>query len=73
MLVGGKQVGQAQNPETEKDYKVARHRFNGIELKTGATIRVEFNTHSNDKIPEGDAFAFSRGRWRAIRILKPGK
>ena len=71
VLVNGKQIGQAQNPETTEDYKVARHRFSGIELKTGDTIRVEFNTHSNGKIPEGDAFAFSRGRWRALRIVKP--
>ena len=68
--VGGKQVGEVRNPKTEKDYKVARHRFNGVHLKTRDTIRVEFNSASNGKIPEGSAFAFSRGRWRALKILK---
>ena len=72
ILVAGKLVGLAQNPETEKDYKVAPHRFNGVELKNGDVVRIEFNSHSNEKIPEGDAFAFSRGRWRSLKFLKPG-
>ena len=72
VLVAGKKVGEATNPETKKDYQVAQHRFNGIELLIDDTIRVEFNTASNGKIPEGDAFAFSRGRWRSIQVLKEG-
>ena len=72
VLVAGKKVGEATNPATKKDYQVAKHRFNGIELLIDDTIRVEFNTTSNGKIPEGDAFAFSRGRWRSIQVLKPG-
>jgi hypothetical protein len=73
VFAGGKEIGKAQNPETKEDYKVARHRFKGVELKSGDKIRVEFNSHSNGKIPEGDVFAFSRGRWRAVRILQQGK
>ena len=72
MLVAGKKVGEATNPETKKDYQVAKHRFNGIELLIDDTIRVEFNTASNGKIPEGDAFAFARGRWRSVQVLKAG-
>lgn len=71
VFVGGKKVGEATNPETSKDYKVAPHRFGGIAVKTGDTIRVEFNSASNGKIPEGDGFAFSRGRWRSVQLLKP--
>ncbi|QEG25090.1 DUF5060 domain-containing protein [Mariniblastus fucicola] len=71
VLVAGKKIGEATNPETEKDYQVAQHRFNGVAIKTGDTVRVEFNTASNGKIPEGDAFAFSRGRWRSVRFLEP--
>ena len=73
VFVDGKKVGEGTNPETEKDYKVAQHRFNGVALKAGDTIRVEFNSASNGKIPEGDAFAFSRGRWRSVRLLTPSK
>jgi hypothetical protein len=73
VLIAGKKVGEATNPETTKDYKVATHRFNGVELQTGDMIRVEFSTASNGKIPEGDAFAFSRGRWRSVQLLKPSQ
>ena len=72
VLVGGKKVGEATNPATKKDYKVAQHRFNGVELVIDDVIRVEFNTASNGKIPEGDAFAFSRGRWRSLQVFKAG-
>ena len=72
LFVAGQKVGEATNPETEKDYQVAPHRFNGVALTKGDSIRVEFNSASNGKIPEGNAFAFSRGRWKSIRILKPG-
>jgi hypothetical protein len=73
VLIAGKKIGEATNPETTKDYEVAAHRFDGVELKTGDTIRIEFSTASNGKIPEGEAFAFSRGRWRSVQLLKPRK
>ncbi len=73
VLIAGKKIGEATNPETTKDYEVAAHRFDGVELKTGDTIRIEFSTTSNGKIPEGEAFAFSRGRWRSVQLLKPRK
>ncbi|WP_419194563.1 DUF5060 domain-containing protein [Novipirellula herctigrandis] len=72
LLVAGKKLGEVQNPATGHDYEAVTHRFNGVELKPGDTIRVEFNSASNGKIPEGDGFAFSRGRWRSVAILKPG-
>ena len=56
----------------EQDYEAVSHRFEGVAIRPSDTIRVEFNSASNGKIPEGDAFAFSRGRWRSVAILKPG-
>ena len=72
LLVGGKKIGEVQNPPTTQDYKPIDHRFSDVTLKSGDKIRVEFNSASNGKIPEGDAFAFARGRWRSVVILKPG-
>ena len=72
LLVGGSTIGKVQNPETAHDYQQVRHRFDGVALKSGDVIRVEFNSASNGKIPEGDAFAFSRGRWQSVAILTPG-
>ncbi|PHQ34059.1 DUF5060 domain-containing protein [Rhodopirellula bahusiensis] len=72
LLVAGKLVGEVQNPETAKDYAPNRTHFKQVDLHPGDTIRVEFNSASNGKIPEGDAFAFSRGRWRSVTIVQPG-
>ena len=70
LVVDGKQVGKYKNPATEGDYKPAGHTFEGVKLKKGDVIQVEFNTASNEKIPEGDAFAYSRGRWTKL-LLEP--
>jgi hypothetical protein len=72
LLVAGPKIGEVRNPETGHDYDTATHRFNNISLKPDDTIRVEFNSASNGKISEGNDFAFSRGRWRSLAILKPG-
>lgn len=72
VLVAGKKLGEVKNPEAKHDYEAKTHRFKSIGLKQGDTIRVEFNSHSNGKIPEGDGFAFSRGRWRSVTLLEPG-
>lgn len=70
--VNGKQIGSFTNPATAKDYVQASQVFDHIALKKGDTLRVEFNSASNGKIPEGDAFAFSRGRWQKLVIGQPG-
>lgn len=72
VLIDGKQIGKVQNPASSRDYELVPHRFNNVELKSGDTIRVEFSSASNRKIPEGNGFAFSRGRWRSVAVLKPG-
>lgn len=71
VLVGDKLIGEVQNPPSSTDYQAVPHRFKKVKLQTGDTIRVEFNSASNGKIPEGDAFAFSRGRWKSLAVLKP--
>ncbi|WP_063709094.1 DUF5060 domain-containing protein [Rhodopirellula sallentina] len=70
--IDGKLVGEVQNPETKKDYGPVHHRFRNVSIQSGDTIRVEFNSDSNGKVPEGDAYAFSRGRWRSIEIVPAG-
>ncbi len=72
LLVSGKKIGEVKNPTTKRDYQPANHRFEDVSLKRGDSIRIEFNSASNKKIPEGDSFAFARGRWRSLAIVKPG-
>jgi hypothetical protein len=64
--VNGKLIGEFQNPKTNKDLEEYIHSFDNIELKNGAVLQIESDSHSNKKIPEGSDFAFSRGRWRSI-------
>ena len=64
--VNGKLVGEVQNPETSADMQPYTHTLEKVPIRTGDVIQIESNTHSNGKIPEGDAFAFARGRWRSI-------
>ena len=59
-------IGEFQNPVSSTDYEEYIHTFENILVETGDIIQIESNTHSNGTIPEGDAFAFSRGRWRSI-------
>lgn len=64
--VNGKLVGEVQNPETSADMQPYTHTIKKVLVRTGDLVQIESNTHSNGKIPEGDAFAFARGRWRSI-------
>ncbi|MEO1618075.1 MAG: hypothetical protein AAFV88_19635 [Planctomycetota bacterium] len=73
VFVNEKSLGKVTNPPTENDYQPIGHRFESTQLSEGDVIRVDFNSASNGKIPEGDAFAFARGRWRSIQILAPGE
>lgn len=72
VMVNGQKIGEVRNPPTGKDYQAVTHRFKGVELLPDTRIRVEFNTASNRKIPEGDGFAFSRGRWTSVRFVPVG-
>ncbi|MEM1011534.1 MAG: hypothetical protein AAGI46_04855 [Planctomycetota bacterium] len=70
LLVDGTLIGKVKNPETDTDYKPHVHEFKSVRLNNGSVIRIESSSVSNGKIPEGDAFAFSRGRWRSL-TFKP--
>lgn len=66
VLIDKELVGEFENPESEVDFELFEFNLENIPIKKGQTIRVEFNSHSNGKIPEGDGFAYSRGRWKSI-------
>lgn len=66
--VGGLLVGEFQNPATDTDYKTYTKTFPYTLIETGDIIQIESSTHSNEKIPEGNGFAFSRGRWKSIQL-----
>ncbi|MEM6803455.1 MAG: hypothetical protein AAF696_18755 [Bacteroidota bacterium] len=68
--VNGKELGVFQNPETSADMKAYSHTVEKVFLERGDLIQIESNTHSNGKIPEGEAFAFARGRWRSITFSR---
>lgn len=60
--------GVSVNPPVTEDYTVIEHTFTGIALTAPVTIAIESNAVSNNMIPEGDGYAFARGRWRAVTI-----
>jgi hypothetical protein len=66
VLINGLQQGTFTNPRSGVDYQEVNHTISNITVAAGATIRVEFNTHSNGLIPEGGGFAWARGRWRKL-------
>lgn len=69
LFVDDKLVASATNDPTEVDYQPQTHKLGKITVRPGQRISVAFNSHSNGKIPEGDAFAFSRGRWTGLRLV----
>jgi len=68
LLVDDVMIGSATNPAVAEDYTVVKHNFEGVVVNTGSVISIESNAVSNNAIPEGDAFAFARGRWRSIEL-----
>ncbi len=75
ILVDGKVVGTFTNPRVGKegDFKHHKHIWKKITLKQGASLAIESNTASNDLIPEGDGFAWARGRWSQIELILSAK
>ncbi len=68
LLVNGIVQGVAVNTPVTTDYTIIEHMFSGISLLTGSIVSVESSAVSNDQIPEGDGYAFARGRWRTLTI-----
>ncbi len=68
LLVNGIVQGEAVNSPVTIDYTVIEHTFEGIALTAPVVIAVESMAVSNNRIPEGDGFAFARGRWQALTL-----
>lgn len=68
LLINGVIVGTATNPSVVTDYTPIRHTFEDIDVPSGAILAVESLANSNDTVPEGDGFAFARGRWTALEL-----
>lgn len=69
LYLDGKLSGEVQNAPTTEDYVAQTHDIGKVRLKRGQVIGMAFNSHSNGKIPEGEGFAFSRGRWTKLVLI----
>jgi hypothetical protein len=71
LLVDGKNLGRRINPRVAEKRVAASHVWENVRLTPGVQLRVLFAGRSNGLHPEGDVFAWSRGRWRSLEIV-PG-
>ena len=71
LLINGIVQGVAVNPPVSVDYTIIEHTFPSIALSMETMIAVESNAVSNDTIPEGDGYAFARGRWQSVVLSAP--
>ena len=73
VLIDGKGIVLVTNPRifgTDKpDYTPHTTSVKDVMLNKGSVIKVEFIPHSNQLIPENDAYAFARARWRDIEFV----
>jgi hypothetical protein len=73
VLINGVLAGQYTNPRiypSTSEYNEYSVTFSNITVAAGATVRVEFNSDSNELVPESGGFAYARGRWRKL-VLTP--
>jgi len=61
-------IGTRKNTPVKKDYSPQEHLFSNVTIPAGATLSIESNSTSNGLIPEGDIFAFARGRWTTLTL-----
>ena len=73
LLVNGSVIGTRQNTRVTTDYGPQYHTFTNVSVPTGATLAVESNAVSNGLIPEGDGFAYARGRWTTLTLSPSGE
>ncbi|MEO0733094.1 MAG: hypothetical protein AAFZ52_09685 [Bacteroidota bacterium] len=69
LFVDNEPQGKVTNAPTQKDYAPQVHSFGTFKLQPGQMLSIAFNSASNDKIPEGDGFAYARGRWTQLRLI----
>ena len=67
-LINGEVVGSSVNAPTDIDFSEQLHTFENISIPQGALIGVESIAVSNGLIPEGDAYAYARGRWTTLTL-----
>ncbi len=73
LYINDELIGSQQNEETTIDYAIDKHVFKSVKIPAGAKISIESNTHSNGRIPEGDSFAWARGRWSDLILISSEK
>ncbi len=73
LSVNSELIGSSTNPTTNIDYLPISHKFAQVSLRNGDVLAVESIANSNDKIPEGNGFAFARGRWTELRLTPVGE
>ena len=72
VAVDGTQILSFTNPRihgTEiEDFTEYIAGVRGVSMQENSLLEVEFISHSNGLVPEGDGFGYARGRWRTIRF-----
>jgi hypothetical protein len=69
VMVGDRSLPPRVNPVTKEKRQPVWHGWSGVRLEPGIRIRVLFAGRSNGRYPEGDAFAWSRGRWGLLETV----
>lgn len=70
VYVNDKPVGLCRkNPPTNEFCVPAMLQWTGVEIPSGAIIRVESNSYSNLRRPEAGFFEYARGRWTGIAFI----
>lgn len=70
LFVNGYDFGPRTNPRMEEEFVTIPHTWTDVSLAPGDLIRIAFNSHSNGIYPEGDGYAWSRGRWIALQLIR---
>ncbi|MCG8702396.1 MAG: hypothetical protein MI922_30370 [Bacteroidales bacterium] len=74
LFVDDKQIISYTNPRIYgsdiKEYTSHKVIKEGVIIKRGSKIRVEFLANSNQLVPENDAYAYARARWRDVKFKK---
>jgi hypothetical protein len=72
LVVDGQSFGRRTNPRVAEKRVPVAHVWADVRLVAGTRLRVLFAGRSNGLYPEGDSFAWSRGRWRSVEFVRQG-
>ena len=70
--VNGTVIDTILNPEVSDSFKVINHKLDTIHLYENDIIQIESKAVTNEKIPENNETAWSRGRWNALFLIPEG-